>query len=84
MNRLTSMFENDIIDQVSMDFIANESYDDIIDNINESYNDKKSKEIHLFESEGEVEELYNATDDDEYEEDFNMDDDIDIANDEVI
>lgn len=84
MNRLTSLFENDIIDQVSMDFISNESYDSIIDKIDEDYKEKESNKIHLFEAEEEISKMFDSFKNEEDEDEFNIDDDIDIANNEEI
>ena len=45
--RLSSLFEEDILDSVEMDLISESGLDDIIDEFNESFVDNR---IHLFEN----------------------------------
>ena len=45
--RLSSLFEEDILDSVEMDLISESGLDDIIDEFNESFTDNR---IHLFEN----------------------------------
>ena len=45
--RLSSLFEEDIMDSVEMDLISESGLDDIIDEFNESFVDNR---IHLFEN----------------------------------
>lgn len=45
--RLSSLFEEDIMDSVEMDLISESGLDDIIDEFNESFIDNR---IHLFEN----------------------------------
>lgn len=45
--RLSSLFEEDILDSVEMDLVSESGLDDIIDEFNESFADNR---IHLFEN----------------------------------
>lgn len=76
MDRISSLFLDDIMEQSEMDCINSVGFDTMIERIDEEM--KPEEKLHLFtENDEEVTEKFDQTDSDEFDDFLTMDDEID-------
>lgn len=78
MDRISSLFLDDIMEQSEMDCINSVGFDTMIERIDEEM--KPEEKLHLFtENDEEVTEKFDQTDSDEFDDFLTMDDEIDYV-----